>query len=98
MPELDAMGSIPVGFECFIDWFMELSAARSYHMSGPNPLSFADIISYKTLMGIDLYDWQVRVLKQIDAVFLTVLSESGNKPKETKIDPKRNQSFNRKAR
>ena len=100
VPEIDEMGSIPNGFEYFIDWFRELSEGRTYHMSGPNPLSFTDIMNWKALFGIHLFDWQVRVLKEIDNVFLSVLAASGTKPKPEKqeIDPKRNQSFNRKAR
>ena len=40
------------GDRVFIDAFQSLTQARSYHMSGPNPLAISEIESYCRLAGL----------------------------------------------
>jgi len=40
------------GDRVFIDAFQSLTQARSYHMSGPNPLAISEIEAYCRLAGL----------------------------------------------
>ena len=68
---LDGAGPrIPEGAGPLWDAFLRLSAARSYHQFGGNPISYAEIEAYTRLMGVPLQPHHVRALCAMDAVFL----------------------------
>lgn len=57
------------------DAFLDIHAGRSYGMNGPNPLSWSDIAAWNELFSMGLKDWEVRVIKTLDLLWLRVMSE-----------------------
>lgn len=56
--------------------FYELHAARSHNGFSYNPISYAELDAYQRLTARDLSSWDVRMLKQIDHIFLAALSKA----------------------
>lgn len=50
--------------------FQRLNATRTYHMAGPNPISFAEVEAFARLMRLPLEPWHVTVLMDMDAAWL----------------------------
>lgn len=61
---------IPAGGDLLWRWFCDLSAARSYHAYGPNPISYAEIEAYFYLMRWSVQPHHVAILRAMDSVFL----------------------------
>lgn len=58
--------------------FLDLSSARSYNGMGPNPISWPDILAWDTLTQAGLQEWEVRVIKGIDALWLRITGEDSS--------------------
>lgn len=58
--------------------FVDIHKGRSYGMSGPNPLSWQDILAWDTLMRAGLQDWEVRVIKALDLLWLRITGEDNS--------------------
>lgn len=50
--------------------FQRLNATRTYHMAGPNPISFAEVEAFARLMRLPLEPWHVTILMDMDAAWL----------------------------
>lgn len=50
--------------------FVELSATRTYHMAGPNPVGFAEIEAYARLHRWPLAPHHVAILRAMDDAWL----------------------------
>ena len=50
--------------------FLDLSAARSGHAHGPNPISYAEILAYARLMRLPLAPHHVRTIRALDDAWL----------------------------
>lgn len=50
--------------------FIQLSAARSYHAHGPNPISFPEIEAYCRLMRLPLRPEHVGIIQSLDRVWM----------------------------
>lgn len=61
---------VPAGGELLWRWFVDLSAARTWGMAGPDPISFDAIEAYRRLAQWPIEERHVRVLSALDAVFL----------------------------
>lgn len=61
-------------WECFLD----LHSGRSYSGSGPNPLSWQDILAWSRLTRAGLREWEVRVIKALDQLWLRTMNEGEN--------------------
>lgn len=72
--QLEAKGmvtmTIPAGGELLWRWFMDLARSRSWHMSGPNPISHGEILSYGQVMGWPIEPRHVAILRAMDEVWL----------------------------
>jgi hypothetical protein len=55
--------------------FVDLHSGRSYSANGPNPLTWSDMQAWAALMGLDLKEWEIRVIKALDGVWLQVMGE-----------------------
>lgn len=55
--------------------FIDIHAGRSYGPNGPNPLSWSDIAAWNDLFSMGLKDWEVRVIKALDLLWLRVMGE-----------------------
>ena len=73
--ELD-IGELPQGTEYLLHWFLEIGSARSFTDNGPCPITYSDIINWKTLMEADINPLEVSILKQIDNIYISVVQES----------------------
>ncbi|NSX90365.1 phage tail assembly chaperone [Agrobacterium tumefaciens] len=83
--QLDAKGvspklGIPAGGELLWRWFVDLNRARSYHMAGPNPISFAEIESYSRLMRWPIEPRHIAVLKAMDFTWLQYANKRSVEP------------------
>lgn len=50
--------------------FCDLSEARSWHMNGPNPISWSDIAAWRELTGWPLEPRHVRVIRRLDQAWM----------------------------
>lgn len=78
VPELDC-GPFPDILGYMIDWWNELDAARRYTESGPCPISFTDIMDWKSLYSVEINAWEVRALRSLDEVYIRVISDAAKK-------------------
>ncbi|SKA26297.1 phage tail assembly chaperone [Consotaella salsifontis] len=51
-------------------WFGELHDARGYGMTGPNPISFAEIEAWARLRRLPLQPHHVEILRAMDAAWI----------------------------
>ncbi|EEZ32905.1 Hypothetical protein BROD_1804 [Brucella sp. NF 2653] len=58
---------VPPGGSLLWGWFMDLNAARTWHMNGPNPISYAEIVAYS---DISLSAHHVAILRAMDAAYV----------------------------
>lgn len=70
--------SFPDRYAHLWDAFCDLSGGRSYNGMGPNPLSWPDILAWDTLTRAGLQEWEVRVIKALDALWLRETSEDSS--------------------
>ncbi len=61
---------LPAGGELLWKWFIDLSRARTFHMAGPNPISYAEIGAYATAARWPIGPHHVDILTAMDRVFL----------------------------
>ncbi len=57
--------------------FLDLHSGRAYGM-GPNPISWPDILAWDTLTRSGLQEWEVRVIKALDALWLRMTDEDAS--------------------
>lgn len=50
--------------------FMKLTATRTYHMAGPNPISYTEIAAFCNLAGQPLQPNHVEIIRALDDVWL----------------------------
>ncbi|MGH6761362.1 MAG: phage tail assembly chaperone [Phyllobacterium sp.] len=51
-------------------WFIDLHQARSWHMNGPNPISYSEILTYSQLMRWQIVPYEVTAICRLDQVFI----------------------------
>jgi len=56
--------------------FYELHSARSHNGFSYNPISYAELDAYQRLTGRELSRWDVRMLKQIDHIYLAAQNKA----------------------
>lgn len=80
----------PEGAGLLWDAFLRLSATRTYHQFGANPISFTEIEAFARLMALPLQPHHVRALCEMDAVYLDhFASQRGTKaPSGVKTVPR----------
>lgn len=62
--------------------FQRLNTTRTYHMAGPNPISFAEVEAYCRLMRLPLEPRHVEVLLAMDQVWLEHVYARARQPPE----------------
>ena len=58
--------------------FIELHDGRTYGMSGPNPISYDIIKAWCDLTGVDLFPWEVTIIKSLDNLWIKITGEEVN--------------------
>ncbi|AXV15811.1 hypothetical protein CYG48_08945 [Neorhizobium sp. SOG26] len=86
--QLEAKGkittAIPAGGDLLWQWFLDLSRSRTYGAAGPNPISFAEILTYGQAMRWPMEPRHVEILRAMDAVWI----ERAFEKKDAQEDPK----------
>lgn len=62
--------SVPPGGSLIWEWFSDLSATRSWHMNGPNPISYPEIAAYRELMGWSIAPRHVALICAMDNAYI----------------------------
>ncbi|PWL18152.1 hypothetical protein DKP76_10560 [Falsochrobactrum shanghaiense] len=74
---------VPPGGNLLWEWFMDLNAVRTWHMNGPNPISYADIVSYGQINRWSIQPHHVAILRAMDAAYVEYFySQRENKSEE----------------
>lgn len=61
---------VPEAGVLFWNLFMEISAGRSYHAAGPNPVSYAEIHAYARLHRWPLQPHHIAMIRALDDTWL----------------------------
>lgn len=73
LPELEP------GDDRYIEAFNDLSRARSFHMSGPNPIAIADMQAYWDMCGTSDHPLArqafLRTMLAVDAAYMDYMAE-----------------------
>lgn len=79
---------IPAGGELLWRWFLDLGQTRTYHMAGPNPISFVEIEAYARQMRWPLEPHHIDILRAMDAAWLEHASKRAQPaPQGVKVLP-----------
>ncbi len=73
---------VPAGGELLWKWFGDLCATRASGAFGPNPISWAEIESYRRMTGWPIEERHVRSLLAMDAAFR---SHANGEPQSTAV-------------
>ena len=78
---LKSTGQIPVEyqsleppealFHCWY-WFLELNRTRTSNGFGQNPISYAEVVSWSQLTGVDPEPLEVQAVMSLDAAYMAV--------------------------
>lgn len=60
------------------DAFLSLHSGRTYGAMAPNPLTWVDIKAWDDLMNAGLKEWDIRVIKALDLLWMRVMGEARN--------------------
>lgn len=71
VPEPDP---IPDEVEYLLDWFWDMSAARSYGFNGPDPIALSDIAAWSSLTGNIIRREEIEIIRRMDAAFLRAIA------------------------
>ena len=63
---LEQLKELPEACTQVWKWFIDLNNSRSSNGFGVNPLSYSDIKAYFDLMGIEIEEWELHLIKRID--------------------------------
>lgn len=64
--ELEELKELPESCNQVWKWFIDLNNSRYSNGFGVNPLSYSDIKAYIDLIGIDIEEWELHLIKRID--------------------------------
>ncbi|TPM39582.1 hypothetical protein [Mesorhizobium sp. B2-3-4] len=71
-----------------IDWFWDLSSARSMGFAGPDPIRLTDISAWSSLTGNMLLREEIGILRRLDFAFLQTLAEMDREKEGKGVAPK----------
>jgi len=74
VPELD-MPDPPRELFYIVQWFEELSEGRQYSMSGPQPISWSDIMAWRECFLTHPHRWELRIIRDLDNRFIRIMTE-----------------------
>lgn len=67
--------------------FQRLSAGRTYHAAGPNPIQFCEIEAFCRLMNLPLPPLHVEILQAMDMAWLDLVAKRTKVPQGVKVLP-----------
>lgn len=77
--QLEDASEIPFYIAHIWEWFWQINKGRTYHMSGPNPITWQDIEAWSNLLSTQIQPIEVEILKEIDSVYLEYMAEKQKK-------------------
>jgi hypothetical protein len=81
--ELDDIKELPESCNQVWRWFIDLNNARSSNGYGVNPIAYSDLKAYLDLIGIEIEDWELSLIKRIDnEAMLSYAKESESERKK----------------
>lgn len=75
VPEELALPDFPEELRLVWFKFEEIKRGRSFGMAGPSPISYADMYYWSKLTGWSLKEWEIKIIKRLDNIWLRVRSE-----------------------
>ena len=75
LSSLEEAPEIPFYLTHVWDWFWQIHKGRTYGMSGPNPLTWTDIESWRNILDIQINPLEVELIKEIDSAYLEYLAK-----------------------
>ena len=64
--ELEELKELPESCIKVWKWFIDLNNSRSSNGFGVNPISYSDIKAYVDLIGIEIEEWELELIKRFD--------------------------------
>lgn len=80
--QLEEAPEIPFYLEHIWEWFWQLHRGRSYGMSGPNPITWENILAWKNLLEIQIRPIEIEIINEIDSMYLKYISDKHKKKKK----------------
>jgi|SRR6056297_1063877 len=81
LAQLDDAPEIPFYIVHIWEWFWQINKGRSAGMSGPNPITWQDIVNWNKLLNKQIRPIEVEILYEIDSVYLKKNAERAKKKK-----------------
>lgn len=79
---------MPAGGDLLWTWFLDLSAGRSWHAAGPNPIAWTDMLAYTFLMRTRMEPHHLDIIRAMDAAYIEHFhSRSAPPPDGVKVLP-----------
>lgn len=60
-------------------YFIELNNGRTSNGFGPNPIQYSEMEAYFRLIGIDITEWEIQVIKRLDNLKLKMHADEAEK-------------------
>jgi hypothetical protein len=80
--ELDEGPEIPYCIEHVWEWFWQIHKGRTNNMSGPNPLTWTDLLAWTVVTGIQVRPIEFEIIKEMDSAYLKYVSERQDKKRK----------------
>lgn len=80
---------LPWYYFALLEDFNRLSRARTYHMSGPNPIDIKSILEYNQRVSKESTELFIDLMQELDSLFI----EESNKKSKRKSDSSRKTSI-----
>jgi len=82
--ELDSLPYPPACLDHLVIWFWGLHGGRTQNMNGPNPITFQDIMAWKNLHKIEIYGYEIDIIKRLDRAYLSYVAKQQAKKNKKK--------------
>lgn len=84
LEQLENLPEIPFYLEHVWTWFWQIHRGRTYGMSGPNPITWENILAWKKLLDIQIRPIEIEIINEIDNTYLEYISDNQKKNKGNK--------------
>lgn len=74
---LEAPVDFPLSLSSIWSAFISLHSTRTAGFSGPNPISYNEILAWKVLTQSPLQSWEIDVVKKLDQTYMKVMTDGG---------------------
>ena len=77
--QLKESPDIPFYIEHIWEWFWQIHKGRTYGMSGPNPITWENILAWRNLLDIQIRPIEIEIINEMDSVYLKYISDKNKK-------------------